>query len=178
MQTSDYISGIALSISAVAIYFCWANNRQNQKLLSAQKKTELVQKIDEAMFKVMNLETIFEEMLYECKGDKGIQDFVIKNFNNDTSKTFHNTIKQLEEYVRKNKKCVEDISDIRESAREIDININPVLFEKRLQSVNKLFLHSEHLASTTEKVKERIQQHIKKLHLEVKEKMLNNKKSD
>ncbi|ODS34497.1 MAG: hypothetical protein SCARUB_00373 [Candidatus Scalindua rubra] len=46
-----YISIIALIFSGVAIYCSWIVHKQNQKVLAAQKKTELLQKIDTEIFK-------------------------------------------------------------------------------------------------------------------------------
>jgi hypothetical protein len=121
MQISDFISVIALFISAVAIYFCWANSRQSQKLSSAQIKTELLQKIDQTFYKHEYLVAINQNALSTFKDDLGFQDFMIENSKEESLNIFNNSIKAMESHLKSNNKFAKMTSDISERIGKLDI---------------------------------------------------------
>ncbi len=84
MQISDYISVVALIISATAIYLCWNNNRKHSKLSNAQKKTEILQEIDTRILKYVNIENIYKDILFVYNNDKEFYDFLKKHSSKDT----------------------------------------------------------------------------------------------
>ena len=177
MQISDYISGVALIVSGVAIYFCWANNKQKQKLLSGQKKTELLQKIDMQIFKLKFLQTLHREMLCKAADDKEFQDYVYKHLDKDSSNIVKNSNKTIERMKKRINEFIKEMSDTRVSFEKIDININPVLFEEELQHANRQLLSVEHIISEADILKKQRQDIDDEYH-KLKEEMLNNKESD
>ncbi|ODS34498.1 MAG: hypothetical protein SCARUB_00374 [Candidatus Scalindua rubra] len=116
-------------------------------------------------------------MVFMFKYDKEYHDFLIRNLDKNTLNNINNIDKGTEGLRKEIKEYIKEMSDTRESFRKIDININPVLFEEKLQHANRQLLSAEHIISKAEKVKKQ-RQDAKDEYLKLKKKILNNKKSD
>ena len=157
MQTSDYISVIALIISGVAIYFSWIAYKQKQKLASeqkklasAQKKTELLQKLDERIYKFKRCEELYRDIVIMYKTNRKFHDFVIKHRGRGLLDGIYKTVEKIES-------CLKSVSKSRKFIEGINIAVNPVFIEEQLPHENKMLLDAQHLLSNTEKNTEEIQ---------------------
>ena len=150
MQISDYISGAALIILGVAIYFSWIAYKQKQKLASAQKKTELLQKYDERIYKFKRCEELYKDTVIMYKTNKNFHDFVIKIGGGKLLNKIDGSVEEVE-------RCLKTVSKGRKFIEEIDIAVNPVFLEERLPHANLMLLDSQHLLSSTEENTEEIQ---------------------
>lgn len=177
MEISDYVSIIALVISATSIYFCWDNNRKNNKLSNAQKKTEILQQIDAQILKLLNVENVYNDILFIYKNEKGFYDYLRKHVCKGTLKSYHETTKELEKQKEQIENCTKVAYGSIESIGNIDINTNFEYLEKLLQGSNRLLTQTEIVLQGSVSVKEKAQNIIEQYLIE-KEKMRNDKESE
>jgi hypothetical protein len=178
MQISDYISAAALIVSVgVAIYCYRGNSKQALKLFYTQKKTELLQKIDNEVFTLMNQERVMAEIVLIYKSNKAFRSFLSKDSENDLLKRFDKTIEKQERMIKENREYIKKRNNTRELVRKIDINRNSALIDESLQLVNLQLLNLDFLAGGLESLKKDAQD-ITNEYIKFKEKRHNDEKCD
>jgi len=155
MQISDYISGAALIISLGAIYFSWIAYKQKQKLASAQKKTELLQKYDERIYKFKRCEELYRDIFILYESNKKFQDYLIKDGEGELINDIKTPLESIE-------RCLKKVSETRKEIEKIDIVANPLVFEAKLPHANRMLLDSQYLLSNTEELTEKIKGELNK----------------